>query len=253
VSETPSSPGRSGGSNRFADLAAAVKDTSKDTGSDNQPAEVADAGTRVDDITTPRNVELSRTRNDESSGGSPPVSSAGGVDDIPSGRGDVLSRTRNAGSKEGQKPGMAGTSRADGDSRATSLGDASTAETSTGVDVLSRTRNAGRTTTRKAGMAGTPTGEIAATRREDISQISGAPAFTPARFGRPPGKKSDPGYTQITALVPIEVSEDLDEELLGINRGRRRGGEKLIDRSQVIASLLEEWIERQRLDRSGRR
>lgn len=54
--------------------------------------------------------------------------------------------------------------------------------------------------------------------------------------GRPPGKRSDPGYTQITAYVRTQTINDVKVELI------RRGEKK--DASELIEELLSTWLRR---------
>lgn len=54
--------------------------------------------------------------------------------------------------------------------------------------------------------------------------------------GRPPGKRSNPGYTQITAYVRTQTINDVKVELI------RRGEKK--DASELIEELLSAWLQR---------
>ena len=73
---------------------------------------------------------------------------------------------------------------------------------------------------------------------------------TRPRLGRPPkGKKSSGEHVQISLLVRLDTSENLDEELFHINRARRRRKEPVLDRSDVIEELLAAWIASRRDER----
>jgi hypothetical protein len=54
--------------------------------------------------------------------------------------------------------------------------------------------------------------------------------------GRPPGKRSNPGYTQITAYVRMQTINDVKVELI------RRGEKK--DASELIEELLSAWLQK---------
>ncbi|MCI0524551.1 MAG: hypothetical protein L0Y75_04735, partial [Acidobacteria bacterium] len=54
--------------------------------------------------------------------------------------------------------------------------------------------------------------------------------------GRPPGKRSNPGYTQITAYVRTQTINDVKVELI------KRGSKK--DASELIEELLSAWLQR---------
>ncbi|MFN0085689.1 MAG: hypothetical protein ACKVX9_09900 [Blastocatellia bacterium] len=54
--------------------------------------------------------------------------------------------------------------------------------------------------------------------------------------GRPPGKRSNPGYSQITAYVRTQTINDVKVELI------RRGAKK--DASELIEELLSAWLRR---------
>ncbi len=54
--------------------------------------------------------------------------------------------------------------------------------------------------------------------------------------GRPPGKRSNPGYTQITAYVRTQTINDVKVELI------RRGEKK--DASELIEELLSAWLQK---------
>jgi hypothetical protein len=54
--------------------------------------------------------------------------------------------------------------------------------------------------------------------------------------GRPPGKRSNPGYTQITAYVRTQTINDVKVKLI------KRGSKK--DASELIEELLSAWLRR---------
>lgn len=83
------------------------------------------------------------------------------------------------------------------------------------------------------------TGAAAATTVEPDLPLKRSP-------GRPPGRSSDAAYIPITVLVPLELSMDLDEILVKLNRARKRSRQKPMDRSGVFEELLAGWVERQR-------
>ena len=62
---------------------------------------------------------------------------------------------------------------------------------------------------------------------------SPAPAEAPRR-GRPPGKRSDPTYSQVTAYIPEDLHRRVKIALLQEAKGR--------EFSQLIEALLLDWI-----------
>jgi hypothetical protein len=54
--------------------------------------------------------------------------------------------------------------------------------------------------------------------------------------GRPPGKRSDPGYTQITAYVRTQTIDNVKVKL--IKQGSKQ------DASELIEELLSAWLRR---------
>jgi hypothetical protein len=63
--------------------------------------------------------------------------------------------------------------------------------------------------------------------------LSPAPATTPRR-GRPPGKRSDPGFVQVTAYIPAELHHNVKLALLQERKGR--------EFSELVDALLTEWV-----------
>lgn len=55
--------------------------------------------------------------------------------------------------------------------------------------------------------------------------------------GRPKGKRSDPTYTQFSALIPIKLHQMVKIALIS--------NPDVKDLSQLIEILLQEWIEKQ--------
>lgn len=61
---------------------------------------------------------------------------------------------------------------------------------------------------------------------------------TPAkRVGRPPGKRSAEGNTQVTAYVPAHIYDEVRVRLIQQGRANRRSRKDFSD-------LLREWMER---------
>jgi hypothetical protein len=62
-----------------------------------------------------------------------------------------------------------------------------------------------------------------------------------AKPGRPPGgRRSNPDYTQITAYVPLDLYQDVQEELTRMKREQKtRSG---INASELIETLLTDWL-----------
>ena len=61
---------------------------------------------------------------------------------------------------------------------------------------------------------------------------SGPPA--PTRPGRPPGKRSDPGFVQVTAYVPGDLYRRVRIGLLEDAKGQ--------EFSELVAELLVDWV-----------
>lgn len=78
------------------------------------------------------------------------------------------------------------------------------------------------------------------------------PAALPmVRMGRPPGKRSDPNYMQMTAYIPIDVHEDIKEELLRVNRDRRRQKQPALEISDLVETQLGAWLRNQRSEKAA--
>jgi hypothetical protein len=69
---------------------------------------------------------------------------------------------------------------------------------------------------------------------------SPAPVETPApkKRGRPAGKRSDPGYVQVTAYIPSELHHNIKLALLQERKGR--------EFSELVGELLAAWLESRR-------
>ena len=62
---------------------------------------------------------------------------------------------------------------------------------------------------------------------------SPAPADAPKR-GRPPGKRSDPSYSQVTAYIPEDLHRRIKIALLQEAKGQ--------EFSELVESLLIDWL-----------
>ena len=62
------------------------------------------------------------------------------------------------------------------------------------------------------------------------------PLATPPapRRGRPPGKRSDPGFAQVTAYVPEELHHNVKLALLQDRKGQ--------EFSELVGDLLRDWL-----------
>lgn len=76
-------------------------------------------------------------------------------------------------------------------------------------------------------------------------------AVTMVRMGRPPGKRSDPNYMQMTAYIPIDIHEDIKEELLRVNRDRRRQKQPALEISDLVETQLGAWLRGQRAEKAN--
>lgn len=65
----------------------------------------------------------------------------------------------------------------------------------------------------------------------------------PARKrGRPPGRRSDPDYTQISAYIPLDLLLAVQDELAAERRERRERTARPV--SDLVEALLAEWLEK---------
>ena len=87
---------------------------------------------------------------------------------------------------------------------------------------------------------------VSDTRKSKNLDVQAAARPEGARMGRPPGKKSHPDFIQMTAYVPLELHEDVKEELLRINRQRRRRRESTLEISGVVEEQLRTWVKAQK-------
>lgn len=101
-----------------------------------------------------------------------------------------------------------------------------------------------------SGNADTPTAGILATRKGRSTEV-GASELPNRRVGRPPGRKSDPNFTQMTAYVAADVHEELKMELLLENGRRRRQGLKALDMSDVVEEQIRAWLAERKGSRKG--
>jgi hypothetical protein len=54
------------------------------------------------------------------------------------------------------------------------------------------------------------------------------------KAGRPPGKRSDPGYVQVTAYIPSDLHHNIKLALLQERKGR--------EFSELVGELLADWL-----------
>lgn len=75
---------------------------------------------------------------------------------------------------------------------------------------------------------------------------SGEDSRTERKRGRPKGRRSDPNYTQISALVPLELHQKIKIALIKnqMKQGIRNPNANS-DVSALIEKLLETWLEQQ--------
>lgn len=74
------------------------------------------------------------------------------------------------------------------------------------------------------------------------------PAEKPVKRGpgRPPGRRSDPGYTQISAYIPLELLQDVQDALAAERRTLGTRTPRPV--SQLVEDLLDEWLKAQQSD-----
>ncbi len=79
------------------------------------------------------------------------------------------------------------------------------------------------------------------------SALTGPPPPSPAppvpaspgrKPGRPPGKRSDPGYVQVTAYIPSDLHHNIKLALLQDRKGQ--------EFSELVEELLETWLRSRR-------
>lgn len=64
------------------------------------------------------------------------------------------------------------------------------------------------------------------------------------RRGRPPGRRSDPDYTQISAYIPLQLLQDVQDELSA--ERRELGTRTPRPVSQLVEDLLGEWLQQRK-------
>lgn len=64
--------------------------------------------------------------------------------------------------------------------------------------------------------------------------------------GRPRGRRSDPDYTKLCALIPMDLL--LDVQSILIQKRRKKINPRPKDMSALVESLLTEWAEKNRED-----
>ena len=70
-------------------------------------------------------------------------------------------------------------------------------------------------------------------------RIRPMPTSTTSKMGRPPGKKSDPEFSQITAYIKVDTQNAVKMELLkDATSGKKQ------DMSELIESLLCGWLKK---------
>lgn len=94
----------------------------------------------------------------------------------------------------------------------------------------------GREPEREAGpIPGPPSVAAAPTVPPAPSPAPPVPTFPEKKPGRPPGKRSDPGYVQVTAYIPSDLHHNVKLELLQERKGR--------EFSELVGELLTAWLE----------
>ncbi|MEP0755910.1 hypothetical protein NDA03_27395 [Trichocoleus sp. Lan] len=67
----------------------------------------------------------------------------------------------------------------------------------------------------------------------------------PRKVGRPRGRRSNPDFTQISALIPYDLLLEVQTELLKEKKEKRqRQGE--LNLSSLIEALLNEWLSKRK-------
>ena len=70
-----------------------------------------------------------------------------------------------------------------------------------------------------------------------------APDDRKKKLGRPPGRRSDPSYTQVSAYVPLELLLSVQDTLAQQRRERRERTARPV--SDLIEELLGTWLKKQ--------
>ena len=66
--------------------------------------------------------------------------------------------------------------------------------------------------------------------------------------GRPPGRRSNPDYTQISAYVPLDLLLSVQEELAKEQRQRKQRTARPV--SDLVEELLQNWLKKQHRETS---
>lgn len=74
--------------------------------------------------------------------------------------------------------------------------------------------------------------------REETTYAETSPE--PKKRGRPPGRRSDPDYTQISAYIPLDLLLAVQDELAQERREKRRRTARPV--SDLVEDLLSEWL-----------
>jgi hypothetical protein len=64
-------------------------------------------------------------------------------------------------------------------------------------------------------------------------------------IGRPPGRRSNPDYTQISAYIPMEVLQEVQDVLAQERRKSKKRTPRPV--SDLVEELLSEWLKVQKL------
>jgi hypothetical protein len=68
-------------------------------------------------------------------------------------------------------------------------------------------------------------------------------------IGRPPGRRSNPDYTQISAYIPMEVLQEVQDVLAQERRKSKKRTPRPV--SDLVEELLSEWLKIQKLKNSN--
>lgn len=68
------------------------------------------------------------------------------------------------------------------------------------------------------------------------------------RPGRPPGRRSNPDYTQLSAYIPLELLLSIQDELAKERREQQQRTARPV--SDLIEELLRQWIQSRQADAS---
>ena len=78
-----------------------------------------------------------------------------------------------------------------------------------------------------------------------IAPIAVGSITSPRGRGGPPGKHSNPDYTQATAYVRSEVHDAVQLKLWQLKIAKKQKKGKKLEYSELVEELLVEWLERQ--------